>query len=207
MHMGDVVVISCEESGKGRIRVVFDNGVFCRLYKGESLRLQIRPDSIVSEAQYYMLMTEILGKRAKKRALHLLEQMDRTEYKLRQKLTEAEYPAECIDAAIDYVKNFHYLDDERYVSNYVRYRQDKMSRGQMRNKLMERGVARDIIDQIMEEEYAGDEETQIAELLSKRKFDPEECDSKAFQRTYQFLMRRGFQSSDILRVMKKENFD
>ena len=35
--------------------------------------------SFISEADYEKLITEVVGKRAKKRALHLLEQMDRSE--------------------------------------------------------------------------------------------------------------------------------
>ena len=33
-------------------------------------------------------------------------------------------------------------------------------------------------------------------------FDPEEADEREFQRTYQYVMRRGFKSSDILKAMK-----
>lgn len=206
MKNGDVVVTSCMEAGKGRLRVRFDTGVTCRLYKGEAGRMQIHKDSVLAQEQYQMLMTEILGKRAKKRALHLLEQMDRTEYNLRQKLADAEYPQICIDDAVAYVRKYHYLDDERYASNFVRFSQEKMSRGQIRQKMMERGIARDIADRVLEEEYKGNEEAQIAALLVKRHYDPQCKDQKEFQRTYQFLLRRGFKSSDILRAMKQENF-
>ena len=40
--------------------------------------------------------------------------MDRSERKLREKLTQGGYPDCCVDAAIDYVKSFHYLDDYRF---------------------------------------------------------------------------------------------
>ena len=84
--------------------------------------------AFISEADYEKLITEVVGKRAKKRALHLLEQMDRSERKLREKLTQGGYPDCCVDAAIDYVKSFHYLDDYRFASTYVRYHQDSLSR-------------------------------------------------------------------------------
>ena len=56
--------------------------------------------AFISEADYEKLITEVVGKRAKKRALHLLEQMDRSERKLREKLTQGGYPDCCVDAAI-----------------------------------------------------------------------------------------------------------
>ena len=39
-------------------------------------------------------------------------------------------------------------------------------------------------------------------MTSEPKFVPEEADEKEFQRTYQYVMRRGFKSSDILKAMK-----
>lgn len=197
-----IAVVKCECLGKGKVRVIFDNGMTCLLYRGEARQLQIEEGAVLAEEQYQQMMTEVLGKRAKKRALHLLEQMDRTEYKLREKLKTGGYPQECIDAAVEYVKHFHYLDDGRYTSNFIRCSQEKMSRGKIRQKLLERGVNRELIDRILESEYEGEETEQICELLRKRHFDSESADQREFSRTYQFLMRRGFQSSEVLKCMK-----
>lgn len=51
-----------------------------------------------------------------------------------------------------------------------------------------------------------DERAQIAELLEKRHYDAAQADRREQQRMYQFLMRRGFKSSDILAVMREEHF-
>ena len=153
----------------------------------------------------------MVGKRAKKRAMHLLERMDRTEKQLRDKLEDGKYPQVCIDEAIAYVRKYHYIDDMRYARNYISYRyactfirysQEKMSRLQLKMKLTQKGVPRDVIEKALEEEYSGEESAQIARLLEKRKFVAEEADEREFQRTYQYLLRRGFRSSDILKVMK-----
>ena len=77
-----------------------------------------------------------------------------------------------------------------------------MSRLQLKMKLTQKGVPRDVIEKALEEECSGEESAQIARLLEKRKFVAEEADEREFQRTYQYLLRRGFRSSDILKVMK-----
>ncbi len=51
----------------------------------------------VSEELYHRLFYEIVGKRAIKRAMHLLEKMDRTEQQLRKKLLEGGYPNELVE--------------------------------------------------------------------------------------------------------------
>lgn len=199
-----IIVKEIEAVGKGRYRVQFDTGVTCLLYRKEMSSFSIEKGKKITAQQYQELLEEVVGKRAKKRALHLLEQMDRTEKQLRDKLLANEYPQSCIDEAIAYVKGFHYLDDSRYASNYVRFSQEKMSRVQMKQKLMQKGIASSVIANAIEEEYVADEMEQIMALLQKRKFVPEEADEKEFQRTYQYVMRRGFKSSDILKAMKME---
>lgn len=199
-----IIVKEIEAVGKGRYRVKFDTGVTCLLYRKEMSSFSIEKGKKITAQQYQELLEEVVGKRAKKRALHLLEQMDRTEKQLRDKLLANEYPQSCIDGAIAYVKGFHYLDDSRYASNYVRFSQEKMSRVQMKQKLMQKGIASSVIADAIEEGYVADEMEQIMALLQKRKFVPEEADEKEFQRTYQYVMRRGFKSSDILKAMKME---
>ena len=61
--------------------------------------------------------------------------MDRTEHQLREKLRASEYPEEVIEEAIEYVKSFHYIDDERYAETFTRYKKEKMSRQQIKQKL------------------------------------------------------------------------
>lgn len=199
-----IIVKEIEAVGKGRYRVKFDTGVTCLLYRKEMFSFSIKKGKEITAQQYQELLEEVVGKRAKKRALHLLEQMDRTEKQLRDKLLANEYPQSCIDGAIAYVKGFHYLDDSRYASNYVRFSQEKMSRVQMKQKLMQKGIASSVIADAIEEAYVADEMEQIMALLRKRKFVPEEADEKEFQRTYQYVMRRGFKSSDILKAMKMD---
>ena len=199
-----IIVKEIEAVGKGRYRVQFDTGVTCLLYRKEMSSFSIEKGKKITAQQYQELLEEVVGKRAKKRALHLLEQMDRTEKQLRDKLLANEYPQSCIDGAIAYVKGFHYLDDSRYASNYVRFSQERMSRVCLKQKLMQKGIASSVIEEAIEEAYVADEMEQIMALLQKRKFNPEEADEKEFQRTYQYVMRRGFKSSDILKAMKME---
>lgn len=197
-----VAVNNYEALGKGRYRVAFDNGVSCILYRSEAAQLSIEVQCSLTDENYDYLINEIVGKRAKKRAMHILEQMDRTEYQLREKLAKGEYPQECIDSAVEYVKKYRYLDDERFASNYVRYHQEKLSRQQLSVKLSQKGVNKDIIAEALEMEYEADDGEKIRNLLSKRHFDPDNTDRQENNKIYQYILRRGFKSSDILKEMR-----
>ena len=205
--MSEILVLSEEAMTKGKIRVRLDTGLTCILYRSEQRQINAYEGSSLTREQYEILVHEILGKRATKRAMHLLEKMDRTEYKLREKLLEGGYPDEAIEDAIGYVKRYHYLDDERYARNYVFLAQDRKSRKKLSIELYQRGIKKELIDRILEEEYEADEEKQICQLLEKRGFDPKTCSEKERQKLYQFLLRRGFQSSDICKVMRMISLD
>lgn len=197
-----VAVNNYEALGKGRYRVAFDNGVSCILYRSEAAQLSIEVQCSLTDENYDYLINEIVGKRAKKRAMHILEQMDRTEHQLREKLARGEYPQECIDSAVEYVKKYRYLDDERFASNYVRYHQEKLSRQQLSVKLTQKGVSKDIIAEALKMEYEADDGEKIRNLLSKRHFDPDNTDRQENNKIYQYILRRGFKSSDILKEMR-----
>ena len=77
--------------------------------------------------------------------MQLLEDMDRSEAALREKLVQGLYPEEAIETAISYVRSFGYLDDARYVDEeFVQSRKlIKKQTGDFISALSERNFQRD----------------------------------------------------------------
>ena len=136
--------------------------------------------------------------RAKRRALHILERSDRTEQELRDKLAK-NYLPEVVDAAVEYVKSYHYIDDHRYAVNYLNSRGKVRSSRQVEQELLyKKGVSKAVLEVAREEAEPQDEREQIRRWMEKKHIDPAAADQSELRRFYQFLMRRGFHSSDIL---------
>ncbi len=202
-YLSNVIYVNqVENIGKGKQRVSFDTGVSCILYHGEMRSLYVKEGAQLSQAQYEYILYEVVAKRAKKRVLYLLEKMDRTEHQIREKLKANQYPECCIEIAIEYAKSFHYLDDYRYACTFVRYHMEKYSRIQIKQKLLSKGISRENAELAIEAEYISEEREQIRALLEKKKFQGQTSNTTEFRRIYQFLLRRGFNSSDILKEMK-----
>ena len=140
--------------------------------------------------------------RAKRRAMHLLEKQDRTRKNLMDKLRESDYPQEAIEAAVAYVESYHYIDDERYARSYVHFHQEGKSKRRIQQDLMQKGVDRDTIALVLEEEYETSEADMIRDLLRKKHYDPESADASERAKMYRFLLGRGFSSNDISRVLR-----
>ena len=135
-----MIVTEIEPYTKTKFKVYLDGKFAFVLYKGELSRYGIRRDEVITDGTVEKIETEVILKRAKLRAMHLLEDMDRTEAALREKLRQGCYTQEMIDRAVDYVKSFGYLDDARYAENFVRSRQGAKSRKEIRAALMQKAA-------------------------------------------------------------------
>ena len=69
-------VMSVVPLEKGKAGIRFDDGTEVVLYKGEIRKLGIEEGCVVTEAVYDKILNEILGKRAIRRAMHLLEKQE-----------------------------------------------------------------------------------------------------------------------------------
>ena len=79
---------------------------------------------------------------ARRKAMRLLEHMDRTEKGLREKLRQAGFTSQAVDHALTYVEAYGYIDDERYARTYIAYRMDTKSRQKIIRELMGKGIDR-----------------------------------------------------------------
>ncbi len=201
--MSQIQVTSVTVQEKGRRKIHFENGMEILLYRNECRKYGIEEGMWLEEDIYQEIMTDVIGVRAKKRALHLLEKMDRTRKQLYDKLKQNGYPEECIEAALDYVESYHYIDDLRYARNYIRFHQKDKSRQRLKMDLMRKGVPKEEIEEALESEYENREQEQIRALMYKKHFSFETADQAEVRRMYQFLLRRGFRSSDISHVMRE----
>ncbi len=186
---------------KGRAKICLDNGADFVLYKKEYESYKIEEGAELSPENYQEICTEILIPRCKKRALHLLEKQDRSEQNLRDKLREGGYPSEIIDIAIDYINDYGYLDDARMAASHVRFYQESRSKKRIKQDLLNKGVAPDVIDRVIEEEYTVDELDLIQELMDKKHYDRENATYEDKAKMYRFLAGRGYSSDTIKRAL------
>ena len=198
-----MTVTKIEPLTKIKSKVYLDGSFAFVLYKGELSRFGIAAGEEIPEETVETIRRDIVFKRAKLRAMHLLEDMDRTEAALREKLKQGLYTENMIDRAVEYVKSFGYLNDARYAENFVRSRQRAKSRKEIRAALQQKGVSAGLIDRAFEICYEEDgEEAAIRGILRKKRFDPGSADDREKQRIYGYLARKGFRYETVRQVIQ-----
>lgn len=201
-----MIITKVEPSSKTKFKVYIEDQFAFVLYKGELSRYGISEGMKIDPSIIEKINKEVILKRAKLRAMHLLEDMDRTEEGLREKLRQNLYPADVIEGAIDYVKSFGYIDDERYAENFVRSKMNVKSKKEIRMLLLNKGVSIDLIDRAMEICYAeNSEEEAVKTILRKKRFDPASMDERQMQKMYNYLARKGFRYDVIRQVIQNSN--
>ncbi len=198
-----MVVTRTEAVTKTKYKVYIDGQFAFVLYKGELSRYHVIEGQKLSEEAYEKIRGEILTKRAKLRAMHLLNAMGRTESQLTEKLKQGGYPEDIVKEALAYVKSFGYVDDINYARNFIDHRKDKKSRKEIVMLLRGKGVSDEDIERAMEECY--EKETAvlaIEKLMRKRRYVPGEASYEGKQKFMAYLMRKGFSYDDVCRALE-----
>ena len=191
---------------KQKYRIFLDGESAFAVYKGELSRYHLEEGAVLPPEVYEELVNRVLKKRATLRAMHILERTDKTEAQLRRKLEESEYPKEAVESAIAYVTSYGYLDDRRYAEHYIEWKKQGEGKARLKMELVQKGISREIIEEVLESTDFGETREMIRQIILKKRKTDIPMNEKEKQRIYGFLMRKGFSSSDILAVMREEEW-
>lgn len=151
-----------------------------------------------------MAVTGDERKKARMKAMRLLEHMDRTEKGLTDRLRQEGFSSEAVEDAMDYVKSYGYINDARYAQHYISYRLGIKSKQRILQELSQKGIDRETAQRAWEEaaEIEEPDERALLRKTIEKKYAPGTLlDDREMRRLYGFLARRGFRSEDIFSVL------
>ncbi len=144
-------------------------------------------------------------KRAASRAMALLLHKDRTRLELASRLDREGFSEQASLEAMQYVEYFGYINDYRYVENYLMFQKGKRSRREIFYKLSEKGISDELVRQVMEEtEYQGEEEA--IELLIYKRLKGKQPGDLSYEekgKIFAYLGRKGYEMNTVKKVFSK----
>lgn len=186
-----MLVTRIELVKKDLYRIDLDYEFAFALYAREIRQYGLKEGMEISEELKTTLEKEIVLKRARKKAMMLLKYSDRTKEELRKRLIEASFSITMAEEAIAYVESYGYVNDERYIENYVVFKKDSKSRKQIEMELVKKGISKQQVTQYLEENDW--DETEILQgLVEKRLAGKKIQDEKEMQKHYGYFMRKGY---------------
>lgn len=199
------IVTGITAYSKGRYKIDIDGQFRFVLYRGELHTYHVKEGERISDEFLKEILSEVLPKRARLRSMNLLKGREYTEYQLREKLRQGLYPDAVINDAVEYVKSYHYVDDRRYAKDYIVYYSESRSRGRIEQDLLRKGISKELIRAVYEEdlgeEELPDEILLMEKWLEKKNYSKENADYREKQKMGAFLYRKGFSLDNIEKIL------
>lgn len=139
-------------------------------------------------------------------ALRLLAVRDLTEHQLRTKLESRGHQASEIDQVLQRLKADGTLNDARLARSRARADAERGRKGphRVRRELEAAGIAAPEAKAAVTEAFTDlDPAETLDALLEKRLRGSKRLDQAEYRRTYQYLLRRGFETSDVISALRK----
>jgi len=154
------------------------------------------------ESELYQYALGALGRR-----MRSVAEMKRL---LRQRVEiETEIGRTLVELVTRRLKDQGYLNDAKYAAAYSAFRRDneKFGRRRVSTDLKVKGVVGEVLDKAIESAFAEvDEEKQAREYLRRKRLKKPQ-DKKQAARVFRQLMRAGFGSKTIFKILKKWDVD
>lgn len=156
----------------------------------------------ISDEQLRQLIESSNEKRAKEKALWLISYRDHSKKELNEKVRRT-CDSQSAQAAVERLEQLGLVDDEKFARNYARQLLfgKNLSETAVKYKLAEKGIDRELAQEILEE-FQVDPREQIKALVES-KYKSSVADEKGLRRTVAALRRRGFGYGDIKAVLEE----
>jgi regulatory protein len=137
-------------------------------------------------------------------ALRLLGRREYTAEELRTRLLDRGYAEAGVALVLSELAADRSLDDRRVAAAHVRTASALKGRGRHRiqRELEARGIARDVIRDVLDAVPAGDEAALVERFLTRKRL-PARLGPAERRRLFQQLLRRGFPTEAIVAALKR----
>ena len=168
------------------------------------LRWGLKPGDEITDEELRELLQESDARRAQEKALYLLRDRAHSKKELTEKIARTAASQEAARAAADRMEELGLLDDGEYARRYAQELFTRKRWGPMRVKqeLRLKGIAPEIIEELLEEYGDGDAALENMRALLEKKYPGWAEEEKVRRRAFAALQRMGYPYGDIRRAME-----
>jgi regulatory protein len=156
-----------------------------------------KPASLLDEDSLYNYAVKLLGQQM--RTVADLKRL------MRRRVEQGEAGEATMDVVVARLQSRKYLDDAAFAQEFARLRQENASFGKRRvqQDLMRKGVQAAVIGKTLDAAYEHVDEEELARRHLERKRAKKPANEKEAARVMRLLMRAGFSTGVIFRILKK----
>lgn len=191
-----MIITSIEPRRKGMSAVYIDGEYAMQLDTFTLCERRVKPGSELTDEQLHELIQKSEAHRAKEKALYLITYRDHSKKELTDKIKRV-CSLESAENAADKMEALGLINDEAFARRYAEELlcSKKLSSSAAKYKLIQKGIDRELADQVIDE-LKPDPQEQLYALLNG-KFRLRLSDEKNLKKTISALQRMGYRFEDI----------
>ncbi len=203
---------AAEPRRKGLVQLYLDGEEAVKLDREVFLRAGLRPGDQISDEELHQLILDSDARRAKEKALYLLEHRNHSKRELTEKIARTAASWEAAEAAAGQMEELGLVDDQAYARDRARemFLRKRWGPLRVRQELRRKGIDGELIEELLEEYRQRDEGGLVAEnvrAVLETKYSGWREDEKQRRRAFAALQRRGYSYEEIREGMAWDEFE
>ena len=191
---------------KGLVQVFLDNNDMITIEEEDYYKYNIYDKKEFTKKEFDLVIKNTKYKMAKSAAFKYIVRQLRSEKEVYNKLSFHKFDDEIILLVIDELKALGYLNDRMYAYKFVfdRIKNNPKSKKMLTFELKQKGIDKDIINDVMEEMNIDDESLGL--FLVKKKLSKYDLnEEKSRKKIMSYLRNRGYNMELIKAILKNSN--
>ncbi|MDO5038414.1 recombination regulator RecX [Clostridium sp.] len=204
--MSKITKIEQCKRNKERVNIYIDEEFVFAIYMELVYRFNLKVNEEVNKEKLIEIAKVENLSKCKDSALKTIERSYKTEKEIRDKLLNKEFDEETVEKTINFLKEYTFIDDLKFTKMYVKDRIRTQGRNKIKYALIQKGVNKYLVDEVLEELDRNDEEER-ALLICEKKYlsicKREEDDFKIKNKLIRYMLGRGYEYEVARNVVSK----
>ena len=204
--MSKITKIETGKRNKERVNVYIDDEYAFSINMELVYKFGLKVNEEVNKEKLIEISKSENLSKCKESALRTIERSYKTEKEIRDKLLAKEFDIETVDSTINFLIEYGFIDDSKFVSMYIKDRIRTQGRNKIRYSLISKGVNKLLIEEAFST-LDRDDEMERAIILCEKKYlnisKREDDDFKIKNKLTRYLLGRGYDYDIAKEVIKK----
>lgn len=194
-----------KQKRSGRYNIFVDGEFYSGLDEETIVKGSLKTGMEIQKDKLEELVFESERHSAFEKIANLISRQMYSERDLKNKLYKYGYSSEVIDSAINLAKEYKYISDSDYARLFVESKPLK-SRMELKNALFQKGICSNFAEKAIKTISDEDEFARAEKIAEKYMKNKESC-QKTYAGLYAFLMRKGYSSESVNKILKKYKYE
>lgn len=200
-----ITKIEVQKKRKDRYNIFIDDEFRFGVDENTLIKLDLRKGIELTEAEIEKIENEEVNAKAFNAAANFLKTRERSKKEICDKLKTKEFTPTQIEKVLEKLERLNIVNDKRFAEMFVRDRMKLKPKGKraLSIELMQKGIDKNIIEEVLNEMLGGDQELELAKKIlekAEKKYSGFDENAKR-DKIIKYLMGKGFSYSLIEKVL------